>query len=232
MKIKTILFSLILLSGIGFVFTSKVSAQDAGSTAETTDTPRPGLFGTFRNRQDGPVESPKGFESPNPERTFEPRETPRVKGIDKLEGERLQFCENHQDEINTRLTSLGSLVANILGKFDAIAARVEEFYTTKVVPTGKTVSNYDALLSDIKAKKDAVSTALSNSQSDINGFSCNTDNPKGQIRLFGTDMQIVHKALQDYRTSIKNLIVAVMSVVGTGESSPVSSATPVATATP
>ena len=218
--------------GIGFAFTSRVSAQDATSTPEPTDTPRAGLFGIFRNRQEGPVESPKGIGSPEPGATFEPNETPRVKGIDKLEGNRLQFCENHQDEISTRLSSLSGLVANILGKFDAIATRVEEFYTTKVVPTGKTVSNYDALLADIKVKKDAVNTALSNSQSDINGFSCNADNPKGQIKLFGTDMQTVHKALQDYRTSIKNLIVAVMSVVGSSEGSPAPSATPVATATP
>lgn len=131
-----------------------------------------------------------------------------------MENTRLIFCQKHQDEINKRLSSLGNLVANILGKFDAIATRVEQFYTNKVVPSGKTVPNYNLLVADIASKKDAVNSALLSAQTDIKGFSCTANDPKGQIILFRTDMQNVKKALQNYKTSIKNLIVAVKSVTG------------------
>lgn len=88
---------------------------------------------------------------------------------------------------------------------------------SKVVPSGKTIANYDSLVADIQAKKSAVQTALSIAQNDANSFSCTGDDPKGQLTQFRKDMQAVKKALKEYRTSIKNLIVAVRSVTGTIE---------------
>lgn len=228
MKAKSIILSLVLLLGIAFVFSGNVKADDS-SGGDTTRTGT-SLFGIFRSQETTEVKesSMSSDDSESPE----PSETPRVKGVDKLLGNRLQFCENHQDEINNRLTSLGNLVANILGKFDAIAVRVEDYYTNTVEPSGKTVPNYDVLVADITSKKDAVNTALSNVQADINGFSCNADNPKAQIRLYRTDMQTVKSALNDYKISIKNLIVAVRSVVGETESTSTPSPTTTATPTP
>src|SRR3990167_326276 len=70
-------------------------------------------------------------------------ESRRVKGLDRLEDKRLKFCQNHEEEINTRLGSLGKLVSKMLGKFDGIVQKVQAFYTDKLVPSGKTVANYD-----------------------------------------------------------------------------------------
>ncbi len=94
-------------------------------------------------------------------------------------------------------------------KFDAIAKRVEDYYISKVVPSGKTVTNYDSLVSEIQNKKQATQTALGKAQTDANSFSCSGNDPKGQLTQFRTDMQTVKSALKDYRTAIKNLIVAV-----------------------
>ncbi len=163
--------------------------------------------------------------------TPKPSDSPRVRGLDRLEDKRLKFCQNHEGEIKIRLVSLGNLVANMLGKFDAIAQRVEDYYNNKVVPSGKTVPNYSTLVADIASKKAAVQTALTAAQSDVAGFTCTSDNPKGQLTQYRTDMQTVKKALQDYRTSIKNLIVAVRSVVGETENSPKPSEKPEATPT-
>jgi hypothetical protein len=58
-----------------------------------------------------------------------------------------------------------------------------------------------------------VQAALTKTQNDADNFNC-TGNPKDQLMLFREDMQSVKKALKDYRTSIKNLIVAVHSVTG------------------
>lgn len=158
-----------------------------------------------------------------------PSASPRVRGLDRLEDKRLKFCQNHEAEIGKRMSSLIKLVTNMLTKFDAIATRVEDYYNNKVVPSGKTVPNYTALVADIATKKAAVQTALTNAENDISSFKCTDDNPKGELKLFRTGMQAVKSALHDYRTSIKNLIVAVKSVVGETEGkneSPKPSATP------
>jgi hypothetical protein len=104
-------------------------------------------------------------------------------------------------------------------KFDSIAKRVEDYYNSKVVPGGKTVADYVSLVTNINTNKTVVQTALTKTQNDANSFDC-TGNPKDQLMRFREDMQSVKKALKDYRTSIKNLIVAVHSVTGVQNSEP------------
>jgi hypothetical protein len=132
----------------------------------------------------------------------------------RLQDAKLKSCQARENAIGQRSTSLTGTVNSMFSKFDAIAQRVEEYYTSKVVPSGKTVSNYDNLVSDIQVKKAAVGTVLLAAQSDSAGFSCTSGDPKGQMTKFRLDMQSVMNALKNYRTSIKNLIVAVRSVVG------------------
>ncbi|MCX6725943.1 MAG: hypothetical protein NT052_01320 [Candidatus Shapirobacteria bacterium] len=135
----------------------------------------------------------------------------------RLTEAKLKACQAQENAITQRMIRLMELVTTMEGKFDAIAQRTKEYYTSKVVPNGKTVTDYDALVTTIQTKKDAVQTALTTAQTNSNGFSCVGNNPKGLLTQFRTDMQAVKKALQDYRTSIKNLIVAVRSVTGTTE---------------
>ncbi len=129
-------------------------------------------------------------------------------------GGKLRACQARESAIKNRLTHLTTLTTNMETKFDAIAARVENFYTNKVVPSGKTVSNYNTLVSDIQAQKTTVQTVLTKAQTDVNSFSCISGNPKTQLTQLREDMQVVKRALKAYRTSIKNLIVAVRSVTG------------------
>lgn len=214
MKVKVAAIFLGLFLIVGFIFTSAVSADDSTVSAEPTSSPKPFLFFNRTPVTEG-SESAKPSGSPS---LF--TGNPRVKGIDRLTNIRLKFCQNHEDEIKTRVTSLNKLVVGMIATFDAIAARVEDFYTNKVIPSGKTVPNYKELTDAITAKKAAVTTAMTNAQNDVSTFNCTSDNPKGELNLFRTDMQAVKKALQDYRTSIKNLIVAVKSVTGETNSSP------------
>lgn len=134
----------------------------------------------------------------------------------RLEGAKLQACQARENAIKTRSGRLTQLANTVQQKFDAIAKRVEDYYTTKVVPSGKTVSNYDSLVADVQTKKDAVQTALTNAQNDLSGFSCTDNNPKAMITKFNEDMKAVKSALQEYRMSVKNLIVGVHSVTGQG----------------
>lgn len=124
---------------------------------------------------------------------------------------KLRACQAKENSINKRLTSLDNLVVNMESKFDSIANRVEDYYTSKVVPSGKTVSNYDSLVTEIQTKKIAVQTALTKTQTDTSTFTCTSDDPKALLTQYRKDMQDVKSALKEYRTSIKNLIVAVHS---------------------
>lgn len=130
---------------------------------------------------------------------------------------RQRACQAKENAIKKRVERLGKLAANMQEKFEAIAKRVEEYYTTKVVPSGKTVANHNSLMADIQTKKGAVQTALTQAQTDAASFTCTSDDPRGQMTQFKDDMKVVKSALKDYRTAIKNLIVAVRSVTRENE---------------
>lgn len=137
---------------------------------------------------------------------------------------RMRACEARQDAVTNRMTSLVRFSNNMLEKFNAISLRVQQFYTDKVLPTGATVANYDALLSDVADKKAVVETAIAAAQADVSDFSCDDGDIRDQYSTFRQNMQAVKQALHDYRTAIKNLIVAVHSALPTP--------TPTATPTP
>lgn len=143
-----------------------------------------------------------------------PTVSPKPTKQARLTEGKLRACQAKEDNLKKRMTSLSKLATNMEGKFDTITTRVKNHYTTKVVPSGKTVANYETLLAEIQTKKTAVQTALTAAQATANGFSCASDDPKGQVTQFRKDMQSVKSAFKDYRTAIKNLIVAVRSVNG------------------
>lgn len=139
-------------------------------------------------------------------RTPSPFPTPRRSALTQSA---LRSCEARQDAVKNRMASLTNLAANIEKVFDSIATRVEDFYTNKVLPSGKSLSNYDALVADISAKKGIVDTDLDAAQAKVDAFSCTADDPRGLLTEFRLDMQKVKTDLKNYRTAIKNLIVAV-----------------------
>lgn len=118
-------------------------------------------------------------------------------------------CSARQDAIQMRLSQLMNLVQTIEHTFDSIATRVETYYTTILLPAGKTVPNYNALVAAISSQKTIVATAVAKAQADATSFSCTTGNPKTLFTQFRLDMQAVKSDLKVYRTTIKNLIVAV-----------------------
>lgn len=134
-------------------------------------------------------------------------------------------CQNREKAIKQQLDHLVQLATNMQIKFDRISQRTQDYYSSKVVPNGKSVPNYNQLVSDIQTKKTAVQTAVNTVKSDVADFNC-TSNPKNLLRKFHTDMQAVKQALKDYRTSIKNLIVAVRSVTGENEKNATKTASP------
>lgn len=138
----------------------------------------------------------------------------------------IHTCQARENNVKTRMAHLTQLAKMMQENFDQHVMRVENYYTNKVLPSGKTVANYDNLVTDIQTKKAAVQAALTTAQTDVTNFNCSPVNPKAQVTQFKQDMQAVKRALKNYRTSIKNLIVAIHSVTGaqnregTGSSKP------------
>lgn len=149
----------------------------------------------------------------------QPTPTPIPVAKNSLTQVQLRSCQARESAVKNRMESLVNLVANMEKKFDAIAQRVKDYYNNKVASSGKTVSNYSSLLADIDAKKEVVQKDLTSVQEIVNKFSCTSDDPKGLLTQFRLKMQTVKKDLHSYRTSIKNLIVAVRSVSPTPEAS-------------
>jgi hypothetical protein len=139
-------------------------------------------------------------------------------GKEKLTEAKLRVCQRMETAIQKRSARTADRAANMEKVFDSIAARVEAYYTNKLVPQGKTVANYDSLVGNIETKKAAVVVAVSTAQTYAASFNCSGEDPKGQIRAFRGDIQTVIKALKEYRTAVKNLIVALRSVTGTENS--------------
>ena len=146
------------------------------------------------------------------QKTQERIETVKENIAQRLEGIKLRSCQARENAINNRINSLTRLTGNMEVKFASISARVQEYYSSTLVPDGKTLSNYDSLLSDISAKKDAVDAALATAKALGEDFSCQADNPKSLFTTFRENMQAVKSALKEYRTSIKNLIVAIRTL--------------------
>lgn len=139
---------------------------------------------------------------------------------------KMTSCAARVDSVKTRMAQLLKLVTTMENTFDKIATRVETYYKSKVIPTGKTVSTYDNLVMDISNQKATVGKALTKAQTDIDGFNCISQNPKVLMSEFRQDMQSVKTDLNNYRTAIKDLIAAVRPVSAEMEQKPSENLTP------
>lgn len=122
-----------------------------------------------------------------------------------LTNAKLQSCLAQEAAIQTRSTNLTRMANKMLEKFDSIATRVKDYY----VRSGKTVARYSVLVTEVQTRREAVVTAMTAATTDVSGFNCTSNDPKGHMTAFLKDMRLVKSTLNDYRTSIKNLIVAV-----------------------
>ncbi|MDO8498180.1 MAG: hypothetical protein Q7S44_00075 [bacterium] len=127
---------------------------------------------------------------------------------------KLKACQAREAVVKNRSAKIVGMMDNMLTKFSSISGRVQNFYTNKVVPGGQTVENYDTLVADIQNKQASAQAALQTAKNDAAAFSCTSGTPRDQMTAFRKDMQAVKTALKDFRTSVRNLIVAVHSVTG------------------
>lgn len=145
-------------------------------------------------------------------------------GLNEVKEEaKTNSCDVRMKAVQMRSSQLTKRAKNMEDVFAKIASRVEEFYVSK----GLSVSNYQTLVDAIATKKAAVDSALTEAQNAASSFSCtDTSTAKTQVQAYRVAMQKVISALKDYRTSIKNLIVAVRTAAGKTKPSASPEATP------
>ncbi|EKD53487.1 MAG: hypothetical protein ACD_61C00032G0004 [uncultured bacterium] len=125
---------------------------------------------------------------------------------------RMKSCQAKESAVKIRMTQLTKLVTTMETVFDKISNRVIKYYTEKVVPSGKSLSDYTTLINNISTQKSSVQTALDKAKADISAFNCDSENPGTLLLQFNTNMKLVKGALKTYRTAINKLIVAIRTI--------------------
>lgn len=178
------------------VFVSQVSAVDNPASGRNVP---PGL---------GKLASSEGILRFN-----KPSGTPPF-GRGRLEENKLRLCQVKEKVITNRSNNMVRHANRMLGVFNSIATRIQNYYLTRLVPQGKILPNYDALVLAIQTSRNAITPLLEAVQADVANFSCEGNDPKGQLDQFKQDMHAVIAGLKAYKRSVRNLIVAVASIRG------------------
>lgn len=131
---------------------------------------------------------------------------------DKKAGEVFQkACENRREAFKTRLGNLSEHSQKVVEVMDKIVDRVEAFKTSKNLD----VPNYDALVADVNAKKAVVHNLQNVAKADSDqDFNCDRSHALERVQSFTDILHQQIDALKDYKTAIKNLIVAVKTAAG------------------
>ncbi|MBA3757550.1 hypothetical protein H0X09_01680 [Candidatus Saccharibacteria bacterium] len=125
----------------------------------------------------------------------------------KLDANKLRVCEKREASINKIMQRIATRGEKQIGVFNKISERTQAFYVKKE----RTLSNYDALVADVNAKKVAAETALAEIKATIVDFKCDGTDPHGKSQLFKDNLKKEIAALKDYKTAVKNLIRGVKS---------------------
>lgn len=137
----------------------------------------------------------------------------KAKGRDKLKNRlsqvKLKVCEKREASIQKRSTRLVAKAENIQKRFDRIIEKVDTYYIDVLMLKDVEIENYDELLANVEENRVAAATKLGAAESTASNFTCEGEDPKEQVKQFRTDMKAVISALQGYKKSVVNLIVAV-----------------------
>ena len=118
-------------------------------------------------------------------------------------------CEKRQASINNRISNYADAAQRHLGVFTDIFTKVKSFYATKNL----SVSNYDTLVAAVTAKQTAAQTAVDALKALDVKIDCTQTDPAQTLAAVKSAVSDARTALQAYRTSIKDLIVAISSAL-------------------
>jgi len=128
---------------------------------------------------------------------------------------RQKACDAHQAELTTREQNYAKSGQKHLDTFNSIYTKVLAFQTAKNL----TSADLTSLKNEADAKKAAATTAVAALSSTDVKVDCTSTDPASSVAALKTAVANARTALQDYRTAVKNLVVALGKAVGTTSSS-------------
>lgn len=123
----------------------------------------------------------------------------------KLDDARKRICESRVKNVERIMNKAATQGQKHLEVFNKISNRVQEFYANR----GLAVDNYDTLIANVSAKKVAAEVAITAVKDNTTTFNCSGENPIGTADMFSGKIRAMHVALKEYRTAIKDVLVAV-----------------------
>lgn len=143
--------------------------------------------------------------------------TERQKGKQHTEQQRQTACKQHQGEIEHRFTTIGSRAQKHLDDFNAIFTKVQAYQTKNQLD----VSNYEALVADATAKQAAATAAVTAlTDAAATKVDCTSSDPATVVTTVQAAATDARNALLAYKTSLKNLITALLQANGSAGSTP------------
>ena len=130
-------------------------------------------------------------------------ETAKTERSTKLAERRLEVCEKRQTRINTVFDNATERNKKQLAVFQAIEEKVKAFYVDKNL----TSEGYDAAAAAAD-EKEAAAVAAIEASTEVS-FDCTSTDAAKPGSVIKQAMSVRHAALKEYRTAIKDLILAV-----------------------
>jgi hypothetical protein len=121
---------------------------------------------------------------------------------------RQQICENRKTGINKKITAFSKAADTKLTQFNNVYTRVKEFKTDKQLE----VSNYAELVAAADAQQTTATEAVAALKELSADFDCTKTDPAQTLAAIKASTTDAKTALKDYRTSIKNIVVALAQV--------------------
>lgn len=196
-KIKLTISALAIIVSVIAVGAGVVRAEENSTTTETTNEEE--SKSTIRDGAEAAKERKQKI-AENKEKTKA-----------KLDAAKLKVCENREAKIEKTMENLQKRGENQIAVFGKIYERLKKFYTDK----GYSVSNYSTLMANVEAKKLAAETTVKEIAAMDKDIKCESDSPKSIAEAFRTKMKELISKLKEYRTSIKDMIVAIKSAQST-----------------
>lgn len=128
----------------------------------------------------------------------------------KLQEARQKACENRRESFKTRMEGIAERSKKRLEVFDKIAERVEAFVKNKNLD----VPNYDQLLADVQAKREALHDAHTVAKERADDFDCDKEEGKTNVLSFKEALSGEIDAFKAYKEALKTLIKAVKTAAG------------------
>lgn len=200
------------LAGIAVVSVLMTAPLTVG--AETTDTTNHEAMTERREAVQKEAEARREAAKAKASEAKAEAETQRTEAKSRFEGAKLRACEKRQAAIVNIMKRMSDRGQKQIDLFSSIAERTQAFYEKK----GKTLANYDALVANVAAKKEAAQESVAMTASHGTSFDCSGEDPKGDAISFKEHRKLAIVALKEYKAAVKDLIVGVKSVQGTTSS--------------